>query len=96
MTLCGEGDEGHPQVRAGEEARAREKLYMTQAHNEARCSQEEGARQLLFSPPQRFCFWVHFLNLEVSLTLMKDCRYPSEGSLWRHAAFLDECTRMAP
>lgn len=35
MTLCGEGDEGHPQVRAGEEARAREKLYMTQAHNEA-------------------------------------------------------------
>ena len=59
------------------------------------CSQEEGTCQFFFSPHQRFCFWVHFPNLEVSLTLMKDCRYPSEGSLWRHAAFLEECTRMA-
>ena len=59
------------------------------------CSQEEGACQFLFSLHQRFCFWVHFPNLEVSLTLMKDCRCPSEGSLWRHAAFLEECTRMA-
>ena len=95
MTLCGEGDEGHPQVRAGEEARAREKPYVAQAHNEAGVPPGRRSRQLLFSPPQRFCFWVHFLNLEVSLTLMKGCRYPSEGSLWRHAAFLEECTRMA-
>ena len=52
MTLCGEGDEGHPQVRAGEEARAHEKLYMTQAQNEA--SVQPGRRYMpifLFPTP---------------------------------------------
>ena len=44
MTLCGEGDEGHPQVRAGEEACAREKLCMTQAHSEA--SVQPGRRRM--------------------------------------------------
>ena len=56
MTLCGEGDEGHPQVRAGEEARAREKPYVAQAHNEAGVLPGRRPRQLPFPRPSASAF----------------------------------------